>query len=854
MPLSDAQYLDSSPATDGEEIRKLLDSRLDREKLEGMKHLIALISLGHDASEFFPSVVKNVVAVGVELKRMVYMYLVHYAADKQEIALLSINSFQKDLSDPNQLIRALALRVMSSIRLDITIQVVMLSIKKCAKDSSAYVRKTAAHAIPKLFDMDADQREPLIEVIMDLMRDPSTLVIGSAVAAFQEVCPDRMDLVHGVFRRLCVVLADTDEWGQVVIIKLLAHYARSQFMDPNKSADAPKLKKKNAKKKQDFYSDSDGSENEDEGASINSDHRLLLKATIPLLQSRNSGVVIAVAMLHFATAPEKEIKSTGVAKAMIRCSRIGREHAYIFLSSIESIASGRPKLFRPFLKEFYVNGSDTGFVRNLKLDIMTHIACRENVFPILTEFHQYVKGGDPKLMAATIQAMGRAAVKLKDPEVTSRCLRGLIVFLSSPQPSVVSQSVFVLRNLVMVTTSHQGAEQPEPSGKHAVRCAAQLLFGATQITDPAARGCIVWLLGEYADWLPQTAADSLRQLAKVFIEESEDVKLQSLSLASKLYVRKVERSEQITAYIFEMARYDTSFDVRDRTRVLRSFLGLDGDDGPLQQEAASVIRCEKPAPSVMSRFEDRHMFTLGSLSFMVNHEADGYMPLPDFSETPSDSSLRVADAASSKFSSEFVTPATNNNVIKRAAPEVAASMHTNLDQFYDQGGGSSSSSDDGDDTASASSSNSGDGGASDGSGSGSGSGTESSGSSSSGSSSDSDSGSESSENEQSVQSTNAVGSLLDFGMPSEGASGGAEAASGLQPAEPQQQSQGIDLLGLMEETVSYTAQQPVMTPHSSSMVERQANFRQVRPGPGMRYPLLRYALRRTSAAQMSAAC
>lgn len=123
-----------------------------------------------------------------------------------------------------------------------------------------------------------------------------------------------------------------------------------------------------------------------------------------------------------------------------------------------------------------------------------------------------------------------------------------------------------------------------------------------------------------------------------------------------------------------------------------------------------------------------------------------------------------------------------------------------------------------------------------------------------GSSSDSDSGSESSENEQLVQSTNAVGSLLDFGMPLEGASGGAGAAGGLQPAEPQQQSQEIDLLGLMEETVSYTAQQPVMTPHSSSMVERQANFRQVRPGPGMRYPLLRYALRRTSAAQMSAAC
>ena len=60
-----------------------------------MKHCIALISLGHDAGEFFPNVVKNVVASDVELKRLVYMFLVHYAESKPELALLSINSFQK---------------------------------------------------------------------------------------------------------------------------------------------------------------------------------------------------------------------------------------------------------------------------------------------------------------------------------------------------------------------------------------------------------------------------------------------------------------------------------------------------------------------------------------------------------------------------------------------------------------------------------------------------------------------------------------------------------------------------------------------------------------------------------------
>ncbi|KAF8463582.1 hypothetical protein JB92DRAFT_3136418 [Gautieria morchelliformis] len=41
-------------------IRRQLDSSQDREKLEGMKRLIAMISKGRNVSEFFAQVVKNV--------------------------------------------------------------------------------------------------------------------------------------------------------------------------------------------------------------------------------------------------------------------------------------------------------------------------------------------------------------------------------------------------------------------------------------------------------------------------------------------------------------------------------------------------------------------------------------------------------------------------------------------------------------------------------------------------------------------------------------------------------------------------------------------------------------------------
>ena len=51
--------------------------------------------------------------------------------------------------------------------------------------------------------------------------------------AFETVCPDRIDMIHKNYRKLCNLLVDVDEWGQVMILNMLARYARTQFINPN---------------------------------------------------------------------------------------------------------------------------------------------------------------------------------------------------------------------------------------------------------------------------------------------------------------------------------------------------------------------------------------------------------------------------------------------------------------------------------------------------------------------------------------------------------------------------------------------------------------------------------------------
>ncbi|RHZ00272.1 hypothetical protein DYB37_007641, partial [Aphanomyces astaci] len=455
----DAHFFEES--VNMERIKKLLDNKTGTagvsEKLQAMKTLLAMISKGEDVSLFFADVVKNVIVNSVEVKKMVYMYLVHYAdanAQCRELALLSINSFQKDLADPNQLIRALALRVMTSIRVRDILQIQLIAIRKCAGDSSPYVRKCAANALSKVHLMDStDQKEVLAEIISLLLADSSTMVLGSAVQALNEICPDRMDLLHPAFRKLCHLLADIDEWGQAVVIHVLTRYCRQQFQSP-KQEDTLPSKQGNAavkelfpkrKVKKGFYSDEEddpkaksyssngpktsnpfhlgtssgggfGASKEHVpsigsvfrsndvasgiggGEELDEDHRLLLRSSIPLLKSRNSAVVLAV-----------------------RIMRNQREIQFVVLSVIASMAAARPDMFLPFLQDFFVRATDPSYSRQLKLNILTALVTEDTVATILREFQAYVRHVDKGFVTMTVRALGRVADAM--PSVSEKCLK-----------------------------------------------------------------------------------------------------------------------------------------------------------------------------------------------------------------------------------------------------------------------------------------------------------------------------------------------------------------------------------------------------------------------------------------------
>lgn len=627
-----------------DDLKQMLDSNKDGLKLEAMKRIIGMIARGRDASVLFPAVVKNVVSKNIEVKKLVYVYLVRYAEDQQDLALLSISTFQRALKDPNQLIRASALRVLSSIRVSMIVPIVMLAIRESASDMSPYVRKTAAHAIPKLYSLDAEQKDELVTVIEKLLSDRTTLVVGSAVMAFDEVCPERVDLIHKNYRKLCSLLVDVDEWGQVVIINMLTRYARTQFVNPNgdgrreesadgnarnfydeenstsrDSSDEQRLTvKKSSKKKSSKHHPSTSTY-------VDLDHRLLLRQTKPLLQSRNASVVMAVAQLYHHVAPRQEVQL--IAKALIRLLRSHKEVQSVVLTCIASMSALRKSIFEPYMKSFFVRTSDPTHIKLVKLDILTNLATAASISVLLREFQTYISSSDRSFVAATIQAIGRCAASIK--EVTETCLGGLVHLLSNRDEHVVAESVVVIKKLLQTNAAEHFA------------IISQMAKILDFITVPAARASIIWLVGEYNEKVPKIAPDVLRKMAKTFVDEDDNVKLQILNLSIKLYLTNAQQISLLCQYVFTLARYDPNYDIRDRARFLRQFIfPANGSDTVLSKEASRIFLAPKPAPILESKYRDRDYFQLGSLSHYLNQRATGYNDLPDFPTTAPDPTVR----------------------------------------------------------------------------------------------------------------------------------------------------------------------------------------------------------------------
>jgi AP-3 complex subunit beta len=592
---------------------------------------------------YFTAVVKNIASSNMEIKKLVYAFLIQHAEAAPDTALLSINTIQKGLSDANPQTRALALRTMSSIRVPVISQIVALGIKRGAGDMSPIVRKVAALAIPKCYSLDTTHATLLEDQLAILLGDRQYYVAGAAVYSFLEICPDRLEMIHPHWRGLIKKLVDMDEWGQLATLELMLMYGRKCFTRKTK-----KVKKEEAEqlKSKDFYGDAKEEvpvENEQfqEVAVLDPDLELLLKAIQPLLQSRNSAVVMAVARCYLYLGTSSHINQ--LIGPLMSTLRAAPDISSLALTTIADIIRQHPKPFVSYTTNFLLRASDQPPMTESKLTILSllfpHVSSSIRSL-ILTDLSHHTKSSSsPALIQSSVLAIGRCASTAPTPALRSRCLQMLLSQLSSPDSTLVAASLDEIRVLIQ--------RDPSSHVKTVVRLAKHL----DALSAPRARAAIVWLVGEYAaePGSADVAADVWRILLKNFANETVAVQTQILLLAARVYlhhqrskekaqkddpeaVEKIEGIDRITEmlhYTFLLARYAHSFRLRDRARFLRALLL----DAPSTDLAALLLLTAKPAPTDAGGPTGRHhgKAALGTASWLLGVDVRGTVEVPPWS-------------------------------------------------------------------------------------------------------------------------------------------------------------------------------------------------------------------------------
>lgn len=564
-----------------------------------MKMLIVLISKGQDVSHFAPLVIQEIASNDYLSRQLAYIFLNHYSDEAIDFIVLSINTFQKSLQDSDPIVRALALKVLSTIRSREILPTIRDAIVQVAGDTNPYVKKVAAYAIIKAAELSEDETETeqYLPILERLLNDDSPISFSGAIAAYWTLCPDAIELLHSKFRWMCHNMEKMDEWGQVYSLRSLTVYSRYCFKNPT---EVPEDESNAA-----FWDESEQTEN------ISPDLSLLLHTAKKLLMFQNSAVVLAAAALIYYCAPASMISS--VARPLVRLIYDSQITAKIAINFILTVSSKYKHIFIPHINHFYVRRTDLPEVKSLKLKLLSCLVLPANAKQVLEQLSTYSGSTNLDFASDAVKTIGKIA--MTNDNIAVPALNHLLQLIGQLDGKILTDCILSIAHILRRNTMSSDE-------KSAIRSLARKF---TTLKDPQAKAAILSIVGDCHVSHPEFGPQLLRVIAKTYNEQHPDVRLQSLALAAKVIVSGTD--SKIPEFILKMGQNDVEFDIRDRARFLFSITSTKTEK--LKAKLPEIMFQPRQIP-VWAQSEEQNNFALGTLSNLFNHEIPGYEPVPDW--------------------------------------------------------------------------------------------------------------------------------------------------------------------------------------------------------------------------------
>nr|XP_013799060.1 PREDICTED: AP-4 complex subunit beta-1 isoform X3 [Apteryx mantelli mantelli] len=358
---------------------------------------------GADVSGLFTEMVKASAAADVVQKKLVYLYMCTYAPRQPHLALLAINTLCKDCSDPNPMVRGLALRSMCSLRMPGIQEYIQQPILNGLRDKASYVRRVAVLGCAKMQKLQGDSEVDgaLVNELYSLLRDQDPIVLVNCLRALEEILKKEGGVVINkpIAHHLLNRMADLDQWGQSEVLAFLLRYrprSEEELFD-------------------------------------------ILNLLDGYLKSSSPSVVMAATKLFLVLAKEYPHVQADVlvrvkGPLLSACTSESRELCFTALCHVRQILGSLPGHFSSHYKKFFCSYSEPHYIKCQKMEVLCELVNDENVQQVLEELKGYCTDVSVELAQGAIFAIGNIA-----RTYTEQCVGILTELLGLQQEHITSE-------------------------------------------------------------------------------------------------------------------------------------------------------------------------------------------------------------------------------------------------------------------------------------------------------------------------------------------------------------------------------------------------------------------------------
>ena len=570
----------------GDIIDDLNSLKVDRQKT-AVKKIISAMTIGRDVSKLFPNVVKCIITPDLELKKLVYLYIINYARVKPLETLLAVNALKRDASDfnGNPLTRAIAVRTMGCLGVEEIMQFLCDPLKDALNDKDPYVRKTGALCVAKIYDINAQLAEDqfgFVEKIQGMLEEETNaMVLANCISALIEISTtkgkDILNVNWNKCRHLMSALHENNEWTQIYLLEGISRYSPTKQDEINE----------------------------------------MIERIIPCVSHSNAGVVLSVIkilikLLDLVENPET-IRNVckKITPSLVTLLSSEPEIQYVALKNINILIQKRPIIFEKDIKIFFSSFTEPLYNKLEKLEIIYKLVSMNNIDLVLNELREYASDVDVQFVRRSVKLIGQCAIKLE--KAAQRCVETLVELVKTQVSFVIQEAIIGLKDIFRrYPNTFEGAM-------------TIINENLRTLDDPEAKAALIWIIGEYSDRI-EGAENQLIKFIDNLKEEPYIIQINILDSATKTFLKcQSEESYNILNQVFDFCTKECENpDVRDRGYMYYRLMTID------PQLASRIIVNEKPKINEdASGFDDNLlailMDNLGTMSTIYEKPPESFV-------------------------------------------------------------------------------------------------------------------------------------------------------------------------------------------------------------------------------------